>query len=386
MLPGAFPNLFTAFAALANIRKFELILLVILTASAASAQEDTSKSFILNGYSWASQQAFIESGSRCGVKDLTPAEASTEDIKLHNALLQSGLDYAASVARTFNGAITVDVYFHIITPDGIQGVVTATQIQNQISVMNAAFVNTPFKFNLISVNTTINSLWYTVSQDSPAEIAMKTTLRQGTAKDLNIYIANLGDDLLGWATFPSCYAGSPKIDGVVLLFSSLPGGTAAPYDLGDTATHEVGHWLGLYHTFQGGCTGGDFVADTPAEASPAFGCPVGRDTCPGTGPDPIYNFMDFTDDACMNHFTEGQAVRMDNQWKAYRAGSTQPSAVPSTKKPSAAPNTKKPSAAPNSKKPSAAPSTKKPADSKATKQPTRKPTSTKPSSRPTKNV
>ena len=216
----------------------------------------------------------------------------------------------------------VNVYVHVITDASGNGAPTTEMMLNQIDILNSAFAPIGAWFTVLSTDVTANDAWYTAQPGTAAERQMKTALHRGTAADLNVYYNNMGGGLLGWATFPSSYASNPKDDGVVILAQSLPGGSAAPYNLGDTATHEIGHWFGLYHTFQGGCAGsGDGVADTPAERSAAYGCPTGRDSCssPKTpGLDPITNFMDYTDDACMSQFTDGQRARIWSMWATYR--------------------------------------------------------------------
>ena len=217
----------------------------------------------------------------------------------------------------------ISVYFHVINKGSgtSNGDISSSMITQQMNVLNSAFAGTGWSFTLVSTTRTTNTTWYNGCYGS-SETAMKAALRQGTADDLNIYTCNPSSGILGYATFPSSYSSSPSRDGVVLLHSSLPGGTAAPYNEGDTGTHEVGHWMGLYHTFQGGCNGnGDYVSDTPAEKSAAYGCPSGRNTCTGSrypGFDPIENFMDYTDDACMWKFSTGQDSRMDSQFTTYR--------------------------------------------------------------------
>lgn len=228
----------------------------------------------------------------------------------------------STIVRNVTGG-TIDVYFHVINRGtGISnGDIPDTMIRDQISVLNNAFGQWGWQFRLVATTRTTNATWFTGCYGS-AESAMKNALRRGTADDLNIYSCSPSNGILGYATFPSSYQSQPKLDGVVVLYSSLPGGNAAPYNLGDTGTHEVGHWMGLYHTFQGGCNGnGDYVSDTPAERSAAYGCPNGRDSCANKpGLDPIQNFMDYTDDACMDRFSAGQDARMDSLFTTYRYG------------------------------------------------------------------
>ena len=225
-----------------------------------------------------------------------------------------------------NGSITIPVYFHNIRDNNGNGGNTTAQINAQMDVLNEAYnsvsggVDTPFRFELVETVNTNNTAWYNAGNRSAEESAMKAALRRGDAGTLNIYSFNVGGGLLGWATFPTDYTSNPTYDGVVVLNSSLPGGSAAPYNEGDTGTHEVGHWLGLYHTFQGGCRGaGDQVSDTPAERAPSYGCPVGQDSCrKDAGADPVFNFMDYTDDSCMFEFTQGQSDRADMLSTTYR--------------------------------------------------------------------
>jgi len=279
--------------------------------------------FLFQGEVWNTQGDFIKAGRRCGT--IEPDEFEREQIELmvFGRLQASkgkpggGGSCAPAPISGFNA--TVPVYFHVITSSSGQGSLSSGAINAQMQVLNSAYSGTGFSFNLISTDVTANDTWYTVGYGTAAETQMKAALRQGGANALNIYAANIGGGLLGWATFPSDYASNPSRDGVVVLSASLPGGSAAPYNEGDTGTHEVGHWLGLYHTFQGGCRGnGDYVCDTEPERSPAYGCPSGRDSCRGGGLDPTSNFMDYTDDACMFEFSVGQAERSQIMWNTYR--------------------------------------------------------------------
>ena len=220
--------------------------------------------------------------------------------------------------------VTIPVAMHIITSGDTpaQGNIPDAWITAQMDVLNDAFLDMGFQFVVAFQQRVNNPAWRGITNGSAGEAAMKQALAINPARYLNFYTSSLGNSLLGWATFPAAGVENSFMQGVVVLDQSLPGGSAAPYNIGDTGTHEVGHYVGLFHTFQGGCadgSGGDGVADTPAEASPAFGCPTGRNTCPALpGLDPITNFMDYSDDFCMVEFSPGQRTRALALMNQYR--------------------------------------------------------------------
>jgi len=221
---------------------------------------------------------------------------------------------------------TLDLYFHVVyaneTTEG--GYLTDEQLENQVKVLNEDWTKTGVSFNLVNVSRIENADWFAkVAPESPEEIEMKQTYRYGNASALNVWTVGFmegeGAGLLGYATFPSDYESAPESDGVVALYSTLPGGLKPPYNKGRTLTHEAGHWGGLYHTFEGGCSGkGDFVEDTPAEREAAYGCPAATSSCPGGKQDPIRNFMNYVNDECMDEWSAGQVTRLRTQLRSFR--------------------------------------------------------------------
>lgn len=265
---------------------------------------------------------------------LTSRQVEAREVSLNKQLAKRGLN-RSTTSRLANGSVRVPVYVHVIRKNDGSGNTTNREVDRQITVLNRAFsgrtssasVNTPFRFRLKDVDRTNNTDYYNWSisdDDRPA----KRELHRGGFRALNLYVASLEDGLLGYATFPTTNNKLIKRDGVVLTKESLPGGAFGPYSRGDTATHEVGHWLNLYHTFQGGCSDpGDYVADTPRQraGNNVFVCDPTLNTCGNNVGenalrDPVHNFLNYTDDNCIDRFSRGQEDRMEISYLAYRKG------------------------------------------------------------------
>ncbi|KAK5998996.1 Extracellular metalloprotease [Cladobotryum mycophilum] len=217
--------------------------------------------------------------------------------------------------------IKVNVYVHILASakDKSLGFLNDNTIQAQLGVMNQDYAPTGISFTLVGVDRTVHANW-SMDQDGDN---MRQKLRKGDYRDLNLYFIP-GIRIFGYCTLPQMVRpGTQEFfsDGCTIRSDTVPGGGLKDYNLGKTAVHEVGHWFGLFHTFEGGCSDpGDYIGDTPAQGAASTGCPVGKDSCQWLpGLDPIHNYMDYSIDSCYQNFTPEQIQRMHSFWNKFRA-------------------------------------------------------------------
>jgi Pregnancy-associated plasma protein-A len=260
------------------------------------------------------------------------AESSTArggDVAREPAFANEATEIGPQKGRGKGFSASIPTWFHIVHHADGTGNVTNKAVRDQLQVLNMTFggfeggVNTGFSFTLAGITRTANTEWYLAGPTTSGERAMKRTLHRGGDNTMNVYLTTAGV-YLGWAYFPNVTENATDyLDGIVVDWESMLGTStryAGRYDQGETATHEAGHWLNLHHTFNGGCNNwGDYVADTPPQRVPTNGCPIGQDTCPEPGLDPIHNYMDYSYDTCYTEFTQGQALRAQDAWLEWRA-------------------------------------------------------------------
>jgi hypothetical protein len=303
-------------------------------------------------FAWITFSQPLFAQEHCGTMGLNPPNApdwARYDANRRNAYQAAMSNGHGKVAGNER---VIPVVVHLIQETPVQEISDA-RVQSQIDVLNADFrrLNAdtaliPLEFQGIAANTEIRFCLAHIDPNgcpttginrvvAPAlathgiadEQALKSFVQWDPHKYLNMWVpVNLKDNLLGYATFPTWLPWAPQNDGVVVNGNNFGVGFGTPassYNLGRTATHEVGHWFGLYHTFEGGCAGlnpqsclnsGDEVCDTPPTGGPVFGCPLyPRNTCtetPADHNDQTMNYMDYTDDRCMYMFSAGQKDRM----------------------------------------------------------------------------
>ncbi|OHE97273.1 metalloprotease 1 [Colletotrichum orchidophilum] len=284
-------------------------------------------------------QASLQSlTSFCGTPNPSDAQIASS---------HTGRDLSHGGGSLLAANISVTVYLHSIAPNetALLSVTAAAfkaakpttdvktnqvfqqaTLEEQFQVLHDVYSRYGITMKLGGTSRTANASWSTVTNLTD-ELAMKSALRQGNYQTLNLYVQSIYPTL-GRCFYPEADAvpGSETftLDGCQIDVSTVPGADSPTgNDRGYMAVHEVGHWFGLPHTFQGGCQGTDYVDDTPAQATPSWNCTVGQDTCPDLpGLDPLYNFMNYQADNCWNEFTPGQLKRMQEQWTTFRANST----------------------------------------------------------------
>jgi hypothetical protein len=278
-------------------------------------------------------------------------EASLKDpavaagVKLAEQQMAQNFNFPLSSLTRTAGApsvIRIPVVVHVVYQNALQNISDA-QVQSQIDVLNQDFrrensdtANTPDAFRNVAADVAIEFVLATADPEgrpTTGIIRKQTSVGSWQLNDkikhamnggsdgwdskryLNIWVGNL-DKILGYASFPG---GRAEDDGIVIAYDAF--GTInvrQPYNLGRTAVHEAGHWLGLKHIWGDASCGDDEVYDTPKQSSYTVGCPsTFRSSC-NNGPagDMFMNYMDFTNDACLNLFTEGQKSRMRSLFNA----------------------------------------------------------------------
>ncbi len=305
----------------------------VLAAPMASAAPTPAAASASGAEACVPGQSAVGARSDGYVRDPGPSKAEVREYerRFDEAFDELSATERRAATRGDNGTVTIPVHVHAIQKKPNKVKAPRKRIVRQIRIMNRAYkgqqskaaVKTKFRFELKSIDRPVNKNWYHAALGDQAAKRMKRKLRKGGRRALNLYLSApraSGGTLLGWATFPADQKSHPRLDGVVINYGSMTNGWLTGYNKGDTGVHEAGHWLGLYHTFQGGCSKlNDRVGDTPREQSPNYTCPKNRNTCPAPGRDPVHNFMDYSYDNCMNQFTFGQSRRLNRQWAAFRA-------------------------------------------------------------------
>ena len=288
----------------------------------------------------------IFSQTHCGSTEILnkyltehPAQKNKRD-KMEKNILSKPLNYNKQ-------SMTIPVVFHVLYNTSVQNI-SDNQIMSQLNVLNEDFnrtnsdaFNTPTDFAAIVSSMQIN---FCLAKRTPNGTPTTGIIRQQTntssfalfdtsihynslggsdawdsQKYLNIWISNISGGILGWAQFPD--AGNINTDGVVIDYRHFgtTGTAISPYDLGRTTTHEVGHYFNLFHIWGDNNCGNDWVSDTPIQEEANFGCKTHPHVSCNNSGDMFMNFMDYTNDNCMNSFTLGQRNRVWNSINMYRS-------------------------------------------------------------------